>query len=352
MVAPFYQTSVTGGAGKRPVRKKPQINATEAVAQGWGQLQSPRPPEKLGKNLAQSEWSTGADEQNMNDVLNQLFGGATDGGGVSTAQKRRGGLDAARILEQAGRRGQELYGQQANQLVQQLGDIYNPFYAQQEQAINEQQKRAMDFLASQYGGNEQAIQQATQAALAGVPASTAYQNVPIVNLQQEQNPLMAALGAYGATGQAATQQSAADAQMAQQLADLVKGSAGQMSSAQQAVLDAAKSDITTGGSEALRQLVLARQAQEGGIMSERQRALSEMAASKAGTQADIAAARQSLMSKGIESLLGGMTDAATQRAKTIAEYGPSRNKPKPKPQPKPQPKPKPKPKSKSKSGKK
>lgn len=316
-------------APARPVRGKPNINLTQAVDQGWGLLQSPRPIEQKGRAAASSMYDSGTGDTTMEDVLNKYFGTTTTGTGVAgptTAQKRAGGMQAARILEQAGQRGQRMYGNQADQLAQQLGDIYNPFYAQQEGMINDQQKRAMDFLAAQYGGNQQTIQDATQAALAGVPASAAYQNVPIVNLQQEQNPLLNALGAYGAGTQGVQAQSAADAQMAQQLADLVKGSAGQMSSAQQAVLDAAKSDIQSGGSQALQQLALAKQAQEAGITSEKQRALNEMAGSKAGTQADIAAASQALLSKGIESLLGGMTDAATQRAKTVADYGPTKKK--------------------------
>jgi len=110
------------------------------------------------------------------------------------------------------------------------------------------------------------------------------------------------------------------------LADLVKGSAGQLSSAQQAVLDAARSDVQTGGASALQQLALARQAQEAGISAEQMRALNELSGQRASSAADIATARQALMSQGIESLLSGMQEGALQRAKTVQEFGPSKKK--------------------------
>lgn len=318
----YTKTAVKGGRGG-----KPKIDPAAAAAGGWQNVYSPNRAESAGAREGQTAAGVvPAGEMDWAGLYKQLTGGGSSG--PTTAQQRAGGLQAAKILERAGRQGQAMYGQQADELTQQLGGIYNPFYSQQEQFIGDQQKRAMDFLAAQYGGNQQAIQQATAAALQAIPTSAAYQNVPIVNLQQEQNPLLAALGAYGASGEAATAQSAADAQMAQQLADLVKGSAGQMSTAQQAVLDAAKFDVTAGGQSALQQLALAKQAQEAGITSEQQRAMSELAGAKVGSQAEIAAARQGLLSQGIESLLEGLRGGATQRAETIAKYGPSPKKPK------------------------
>lgn len=315
-----------GGQG----RTKPNINIGEAQASGWGQTQSPRPPERAGASMAQEEWGTGttttSGEDATNAMLDQLFGRTSGDGGPSTAQKRAGGLQAAEILARAGRQGFNEYSRLGQDLGQSLEALYNPYYAQQEQDIGTQKQAALDFLNTQYGGNREAIEKATAAALAAIPTSTAYQNVPIVNLQQEQNPLMNALAAYGASGQAATQQSAADAQMAQQLSDLVKGSAGQMSAAQQAVMDAAKFDVTAGGTNALQQLALAKQAGEYGIGSEAQRGLSELARQRLGTQGDILAAKSGFAGKGIDALLAGLSDSATQRAKTVAEYGPAPKK--------------------------
>lgn len=332
----YTKSPVKGGRGG-----KPKIDPAAAAAGGWQNVYSPKPAESVGAREGQAAAGVvPAGEMDWAELYKQLTGGGTSG--PTTAQKRAGGLQAARILERAGRRGQKMYGQQAGELGSQLQAIYNPLFAQRQQDIDTQQQAALDFLNAEYGGNRQAIEQATAAALAGLPTSSAYQNVPIVNLQQQQNPLMASLAGFGADTQAVTQQSAADAQMAQQLADLVRGSAGQMSAAQQAVLDAAKSDVTTGGQSALQQLALARQSGQTGISAERQRAMSELAGERAGAEADILTARQGLLSKGIESLLEGLTGAATQRAETVAEYGPSPKKSKPKP----------KPKSKSKTGRK
>jgi len=295
-----------------------------ATSQGWSNVYSPNPAESSGATAALGDTPSAEDEA-LQALFDRLSGGS--GGGPTTAQKRAGGLQAARILEQAGRRGEQMYQGLARSAGEQLQGVYSPLFQQQETGIEAARKAAMDYLTSQYGANEQAINQATQAALAAIPQqSMAYQNVPIVNLQQEQNPLLSALGAYGASGEAATAQSAADAQMAQQLADLVKGPAGQLSSAQQAILDAARSDVQTGGSTALQQLALARQAQEGGIGAEQMRALNELSGQRASSAADIATARQALMSQGIESLLSGMQEGALQRAKTVQEFGPSKKK--------------------------
>jgi hypothetical protein len=252
-------------------------------------------------------------------LLQTLLGRGT---GVSPEQARAGGLQAAKILEAAGQKGQELYGQQATELANKLNAIYNPLYTQRESDIGTSSQTALDFLESQYGINKQNIDDATAAALNAIPASMAYKNVPIVNLAQEKNPLLNALGAYGAGTTGVSEQSAADAQIAQQLSDLVKGSAGQLSAAQQAVLDAAKYDVQTGGSTALQQLALARQAQQAGISAEKQRALNELGFQRAGTSADVINAQQALLNQGIQSLLAGMTEGATQRAKTVEQYGP------------------------------
>ncbi len=315
----------------RPVRQKPKINMAEAKAQGWGNIASAR-PEGVGARASLTDVA-GEEDASMQALLDVILGKSGGGGGVPRAQARQGGLQAARILEQAGRRGQQMYTQQGNDLARILSDIYNPMFTQQEQGINQQQQAAMDYLQTQYGANQQNINQATQQALAAIPTSTAYQNVPIVNLQQEQNPLLSALGAYGAGTESVQAQSAADAQMAQQLSDIVKGSAGQLSTAQQAVLDAAKSDIQTGGSMAAQQLALARQAGQAGINAEQMRALNELRGRGMDISGDIARAQQALMSQGIESLLGGMSEGALQRAKTVAEYGsaPKKSKPKSKP---------------------
>ncbi len=316
----------------RPVRQKPKINMAEAQAQGWSDYNIAGRPEGIGARSIDEDVA-GQEDASMQALLDVILGNSGGGGGVSRAQARQGGLQAARILEQAGRRGQQMYTQQGNDLARILSDIYNPMFTQQEQGINQQQQAAMDYLQTQYGANQQNINQATQQALAAIPTSAAYQNVPIVNLQQEQNPLLSALGAYGAGTESVQAQSAADAQMAQQLSDLVKGSAGQLSTAQQAVLDAARSDIQTGGSMAAQQLALARQAGQAGINAEQMRALNELRGRGMDISGDIARAQQALMSQGIESLLGGMSEGALQRAKTVAEYGsaPKKSKPKSKP---------------------
>jgi DNA-binding TFAR19-related protein (PDSD5 family) len=99
-----------------------------------------------------------------------------------------------------------------------------------------------------------------------------------------------------------------------------------MSTAQQAILDAARSDVQTGGTSALQQLALSRQGQAAQADAQRQAALNQLFGDKARSQADIIQLQQNLMSQGIESLLGGMQEGAVLRAKTVQEYGPAKKK--------------------------
>ena len=306
----------------------------------------------------------GTDGTSLEDAL----GGSSGGGGgrqPTRRQSSRWGRRAANVMERAGRQAQGEFQTRAEQQAAAMRGMYNPMFAQQEQAIkglrgaamgeydpyfsqqetalDAQRKAALDFLEAQYGGSQTAIQQATQAALAGIPAAQAYSNVPLVELQQQANPLLASLTGFGAGTEGAQAQSAQDALLSGQLAQLARGSAGQLQQAQEAMRSAAQQDLTFGQAQALQQLALNRMAQLGGIESTRQQGLSslagerarlgadfaaqeatglaDLAKQRAGADVDVETARQQLLNQGLEALLGGRADAATQRAKTIAEFG-------------------------------
>lgn len=347
-----------------PVAKKwvdkPAGTAGTVPATYAGLPMSMAPEEAQGYSDYGSEYGTSGS-------LEEILGKGTGGGGGKPSRKQssRWGLRAAREFEQAGRRAQAGYNARAEQQAAALRGLYDPMFAQQEaavkglrgqamtaydpyftqqeSAVEAQRKAAMDFLEKQYGGSETAIQQATQAALAGIPAAQAYSNVPLVELQQQANPLLASLSGFGAGTEAAQAQSAQDAAIAGQLAQLVRGSAGQLQQAQEAMRGAAQQDLTFGQAQALQQLALNRLAQLGGIEATRQQGLSSLAGERARLGADFAAqeatgladiakqragagvdveqARQALLNEGLAALLGGQTSAAEQRAKTIAEFG-------------------------------
>lgn len=249
----------------------------------------------------------------------------------TTAQKRDAGLAAARELERFGQQAQGLYGTQASQLAAALQDAYSPFFGEQRSGIETQRLAQLKFLADQYGAGQQAINAATQAALAGIPQqSAAYSQVPLVELRGGENPLMGALATFGASREPVDVQAGADAQLAAQLAQMSRGAAGQLNTAQQAMLDAARMQATESQSRALQQAALNRQIAEMGVSADTRKALQSILGEEANAAANIEQARQSLLSKGIESLLGGLEAGAKQRATTIQKYGPPKTKPKPK----------------------
>lgn len=265
-----------------------------------------------------------------------LYGtaGASGGGGVTgptREQQRQYGMAAARPLQQAGQQAANMYRDFATQQAGSMQGFYEPYFKQAETSAEDQRRAALDFLAQQYAGNEANINAATQAALQGIPESQAYSNVPLVELQQQANPLLGSLQAFGADTGAAQGQSAQDAQLAQQLAQMVRGSAGQLNQAQQGMRTAAMGDINAAQARALQGLTLGKAAETAGIGGRYQTSMGDIAAQRAQSGAGIEEARQQLLSKGLESLVGGTMDAATQRAKTIAEFGTKKAKAKAKP---------------------
>lgn len=274
--------------------------------------------------------STGAGTTQDGDWLAGLKALNTPSG-PSDAQRRAAGLAAAGELERFGRRAQNLYGTQAEDLASALQASYSPLFAEQRQDVEAQRQAQLKFLAEQYGANEQSINAATQAALAAIPQqSTVYSQVPLVELRGGENPLMGALATFGASREPVDVRAGADAQLAAQLAQMQRGAAGQLNTAQQAMLDAARLDATSGQSRALQALGLNRQAGELGIGADTRRALQGILGDEASAAANIEQARASLLSKGIEALLGGLESGAKTRAETIQKYGPPKAKPKPK----------------------
>jgi len=97
----------------------------EAKAQGWGNIASAR-PEGVGARASLTDVA-GEEDASMQALLDVILGKSGGGGGVPRAQARQGGLQAARILEQAGRRGQQMYTQLAG--CKNLGAGWSPWAA-------------------------------------------------------------------------------------------------------------------------------------------------------------------------------------------------------------------------------
>ena len=94
--------------------------------------------------------------------------------------------------------------------------------------VEGQRESALAQLAESYGRGQTGISDAEKQLMESLVGGQSYSDVPLVELGQVANPLLAGLAAEGASSAGVQQQSAQDAQMAAQLAALTRGSMGQL----------------------------------------------------------------------------------------------------------------------------
>jgi len=134
----------------------------------------------------------------------------------------------------------DIYSQQGKDSYDtSLGRIKS-LYGQQESDINSQRGASLDALLQAVNAGSGQISGAEQQFLSSLVTPTAYSNVPLVDLGQtpQSNPLMGALQAEGADTSGVTAQSATDAALAQQYAQLVRNTAGQLNTGNRNYMDA------------------------------------------------------------------------------------------------------------------
>lgn len=126
----------------------------------------------------------------------------------------------------------KIYSGQAGQYGKQF-DVYGS-------QVQGQREAALQQLAEAVNRAETGIGSAQDQFLKDLVSSQAYQNVPLVELGQQQNPLLAGLAAEGASTAGVQGQSAQDAQIAAQLAAMTRGAMGQLNVGEQNYLAALK----------------------------------------------------------------------------------------------------------------
>ena len=134
----------------------------------------------------------------------------------------------------------DIYSQQGKDSYNtSLGRI-GSLYGKQESDINSQRGASLDALLQAVNAGSGQISDAEQQFLSSLVTPTAYSNVPLVDLGQtpQSNPLMGALQAEGADTSGVTAQSATDAALAQQYAQLVRNTAGQLNTGNRNYMDA------------------------------------------------------------------------------------------------------------------
>lgn len=114
----------------------------------------------------------------------------------------------------------KIYGGRAEQIGSQY-DVYN-------RRVQGQREAALQQLADAAQRGETTIGEAEQALLRDLVATQAYRDVPLVELGQIQNPLLAGLAAEGASAAGVESETAQSQQAAAQLAALTRGAMRQL----------------------------------------------------------------------------------------------------------------------------
>ena len=129
----------------------------------------------------------------------------------------------------------KLYSSQAEESGRQFDDYSATAVSRRDDALRQ--------LAEAASRSEKAITGAETDTLANLIATKAYRDVPLVELGQQQNPLLAGLAAEGASTAGVEQQSAQDAQMAAQLAALSRGAMSQLNAGEENYLTALRNAV-------------------------------------------------------------------------------------------------------------
>ena len=187
-----------------------------------------------------------------------------------------------------------------------LSDVYNP---QEEQIANER-ARQLKMLESLIGQGQTDISSAEMDFMNAVQPTSAYSNMPMVDMEAIQNPLLAALRQAGASEESVQSQSAMDKSLGDFMNQLQSQSATRYGDVQQNYLEALR-NASRGASAAGRTYLGQRQAEIGaGVESDYSRMLNELATARAGSEASVYDQFNDALSKITE-----------MKADTTANYG-------------------------------
>lgn len=219
----------------------------------------------------------------------------------------QGGMQAARGIRQQA-------GNYETEAMRRIAEAYDPMAGDIEGARAAELARLADAIAAAEGQ----VSGATTEALGAIPqTAAAFQGVPLLELQQEQNPLLAALQSQGAGMQEIESQRALDAALAQQLSSLSRRSAGQLQAGEQSYLDALRRSATMAGAAGQQYLATQRPALESAIGQRFSEQAAEQARQRRAEESDVTQAVQNLITTAIE------TEGETKQ-----KYGPGPKKPK------------------------
>jgi len=164
-----------------------------------------------------------------------------------------------------------------------VADVYNP----QETNITDERKRQLALLETLIKQGQTDITSAEQDFLKNIKPTSAYSNVPLVNMQAIQNPLLEALRQQGAGEGAVQSQSAMDQSLNNFMNQLQQQSASRYGDVQTNLLESLRNS-GIGAASAGRQYLAQRQPEiSSGIESAFGKQLSNLATNRANTEGDI-----------------------------------------------------------------
>lgn len=188
-----------------------------------------------------------------------------------------------------------------------LADVYDP----QAKQIEDERLRQLKILEGLISQGQTDISQAEVDFLNAVKPTSAYSNMPTVNMEAIQNPLLAALRQAGAGEQAVQSQSAMDKSLNDFMNQLQQQSATRYGDVQQNYLESLK-NAGRGAAAAGRTYLGQRQPEiTAGIESDYSKMLNELATARAGSQASV-----------YDQLNDALSKIAELKADTTAKYAP------------------------------
>ena len=188
-----------------------------------------------------------------------------------------------------------------------LSDVYDP----QETQIDDQRKRQLKLLETLITQGQSDVSQAEIDFLNAVKPTSAYSNMPMVDMQAIQNPLLEALRQQGAGEEAVQSQSAMDKSLNDFMNQLQTQSATRYGDVQQNYLEALKNSAR--GASAAGQTFLGMRQPEisSGIESDYSKLLNELATARSTAEAGVEKDFNTALAKIIE-----------LKSDTTAKYGP------------------------------
>lgn len=192
-----------------------------------------------------------------------------------------------------------------------ISDVYDP----QKKSIEDERTRQLALLETLIGQGQTDISKAEADFLSSIQPTTAYSNMPMVDLPAVQNPLLEALRQQGAGEQAVQQQSAMDQSLNAFMNQLQQQSATRYGDVQQNYLEALK-NAGRGAATAGRQYLAQRQPEiSSGVESSFAKALADLGTNRANTEGDI-----------MNQYSDALAKIAALQAETTAKYAPRKKK--------------------------